>query len=115
MNIKLRHIQNWPERAQAANWSADKLAKDCGISLRTLQRYFLKKMGKSPKKWLLEQQLQQAIKLFQEGSSIKETAGHLGYKSQHHFARQFKRQTGYPPGQLLNQPPVEVKTTECRV
>jgi transcriptional regulator GlxA family with amidase domain len=46
MNAKLNHLQNWPELARAKNWSAATRAQNCGVSLRMLERYFLKEMGK---------------------------------------------------------------------
>ena len=97
MNTKLNYIQNWPELAEEANWSGRTLARNCGISLRTLQRHFLEKMRKTPKVWLDEQRHRQAVKLLQDGSSIKETAAHLGYKHAHHFSRNFKKHFGFPP------------------
>jgi AraC-like DNA-binding protein len=112
---RLDNIENWPELAKQSNWCAATLAKNLGVSLRTLQRYFRKKMGKSPKKWLSEHRRLQAAKLLQSGSSIKETAEHLGYKSRQYFSREFKRQTGCSPGQLLISATLEVKNPECRI
>jgi transcriptional regulator GlxA family with amidase domain len=103
VNPRLNHIQNWPELAQQANWSASTLAEKCNVSLRTLERRFLKQVGKSPHAWLSEQRLHQAIELLRDGSSVKETAACLGYKNQHHFSREFKKQNGHPPSQLLIQ------------
>ncbi len=97
MNNPLDKIQNWSERATQANYCASKLAKNCGVSLKTLQRHFLKKMGKSPKKWLLEQRRQLAGKLLQNGSSVKETAGLLNYKHQNHLTNEFTKHLGYCP------------------
>jgi len=88
MNTRLHHIQNWPELARAANKSVAALARHCDISVRTLPRYFLKKMGKSPKQWLSEQRLLRANELIQGGSSVKETAARLDYKHQSHLANQ---------------------------
>lgn len=97
MNKRLHQIQNWPERAQAANWRAATLAKNCDVSMRTLERHFLKEMGKSPKKWLLEQRHQKADKLLQAGLSVKETAVSLDYKHQSHLTNGFKKHWGYCP------------------
>jgi AraC-like DNA-binding protein len=97
MNKQLYKIQNWPERAQEANWRAAALAKNCGVSLRTLERYFIKEMGKSPKVWLLEQRQQQADKLLRDGSSVKEAAECLNYKHPSHLTNAFKKQWGYCP------------------
>jgi transcriptional regulator GlxA family with amidase domain len=99
MNTKVNHIQNWPELALQAKWSASALAKKCNVSLRTLERHFVKHMGKSPKKWLSEQRQLRAVELLQDGNSVKETAGYLGYKHATHFSREFKDHWAYLPTQ----------------
>jgi transcriptional regulator GlxA family with amidase domain len=43
--MRLKDIQNWRERAQAAKWSAATLAQNRGVSVRTLHRHFKKEMG----------------------------------------------------------------------
>ena len=97
MNTKLNHIQNWPELARQAKWSASALAKQCGITVRTLHRHFLKQMGKNTKTWLAEQRQHSANELLCDGSSIKETASCLGYKQPNNFSRHYKSQTGTCP------------------
>jgi transcriptional regulator GlxA family with amidase domain len=114
MNSKLNHIQSWSELARQANWSVSALAKKCGVSARTLERYFLKDMGKCPKAWLSEQRQLLASKLLLDGSSVKETAACLGYKNQHHFSRDFKKQYGRPPSQPIVQSKFKVKRG-CRI
>jgi transcriptional regulator GlxA family with amidase domain len=49
MNLKLKHIKNWSELAQQANWSAAALAEKCSVSGDTLRRHFLKHLDKTPK------------------------------------------------------------------
>jgi transcriptional regulator GlxA family with amidase domain len=99
MNTKLRlkHIQNWPELAREAKWSVSALAKKCGVSVRTLERFYLKEIGKCPKAWLSEQRQRRAIELLRGGSSVKETAAYLGYKHATHFSREFKEHRGHSP------------------
>jgi AraC family transcriptional regulator, transcriptional activator FtrA len=101
MNTKLNHVQNWPELAKQAKWSASALAKECGVSIRTLHRHFVKHIGKNTKIWLAEQRQQNARQLLCDGSSIKETAACLGYKQPNNFARHYKGQTGICPSQQL--------------
>jgi len=107
-NSRLKHIQNWPERARQVNWSAAALAKLCGVSVRTLHRHFLKELGRSTKIWLAEQRQLNALELLCDGSSIKETAACLGYKQQTNFTRKYKSETGICPSL---QPPMAPKTT----
>lgn len=94
MNTKLKHVQDWPERARQAKWSASALAKLSGVCVRTLHRYFLKKMGVNTKIWLAEQRLHKALDLLRDGSSIKETSTALGYKEPGSFTRRYKNQMG---------------------
>jgi transcriptional regulator GlxA family with amidase domain len=102
MNNQLDEIQNWPERARKAKWRVTTLAKNCGVSLRTLQRYFRKNIGVSPKAWLLEQRLLHAKELVQSGLRVKEAAGSLDYKHPNHLTNGFKDYWGYSP---TNRPP----------
>jgi transcriptional regulator GlxA family with amidase domain len=102
MNTKLNHIQNWPELAREAKWSASVLAKQCGVAVRTLHRHFLKVMDKNTKTWLAEQRQRHAHELLRDGSSVKETASCLGYKQPTNFTRNYKSHWGICPSQ---QPP----------
>jgi len=47
MKKRLQQIQDWPELARQAQWSASALAKHCGVSVRTLHRHFRRHMGKN--------------------------------------------------------------------
>jgi AraC-like DNA-binding protein len=97
MNSRLHHIQNWPKLACEAKWSVSALANRCGVSVRTLERYFFKQMDKSPKAWLAEQRQRRAVELLHYGSSIKETASCLGYKQSTNFTRKYKIYWGCCP------------------
>jgi transcriptional regulator GlxA family with amidase domain len=112
MNTRLSHIQNWTELAQQAKWSASALAKKCGITVRTLERYFLRQMNKSPKAWLAEQRQRRAVELLRDGSSVKETATCLGYKQPTNFTRKYKKHWGFCPA---NQTPRIMRTKPANV
>jgi transcriptional regulator GlxA family with amidase domain len=100
----LNGIKNWPELGRQSNWGAVALAKKCDVSIRTMERHFLKNMGRTPKKWLSEQRQKQARELLADGASIKETAAELGYKHAHHFSRGFKRYWGISPSRVNLNP-----------
>jgi len=116
MNTRLNHVQNWPDLAQKANWSVTTMAKDCGVSSRSLQRHFLKTFGKSPKTWLLEQRQKKAVEFLQRGSSVKEVSSKVGYQHVSAFSRQFKKIEGDSPIGLFKAG-MEMSRTDndCRV
>jgi AraC-like DNA-binding protein len=100
VNTRLQHIQNWDQYALESNGSATTMAKQCGVSVRTLERYFLKTFNKSPRMWIAERRQNRAIELLLAGSTVKETAISLGYKNQSHFSREFKKHNGNSPSQI---------------
>jgi AraC-like DNA-binding protein len=97
MNTKLYHITNWLELARQVNWNVKALARVCGISVSTLERYFVTSHGKSPKKWLAEQRYIQALDLLHNGASVKEAAAILGFKHPSHLTNAFKKHKGLSP------------------
>jgi AraC family transcriptional regulator, arabinose operon regulatory protein len=102
---RLDKIQNWPELAHQSGWCVIVLARQCAVSPRTLERYFREQMRAPPKKWLAEQRQHEALKLLNEGFSVKETAFQLGYKHAAHFSRQFKKELGFCPTQVNTNNP----------
>ena len=96
-NSPLRRIQNWPERAREAKFSVKALAKNCGVSVRTLERFFLAGFGAAPRGWLKRLRMRKAVELLGDGSNVSETADHLGYRYATHFSAEFKQVYGVPP------------------
>jgi len=105
MNTTLNHInlKDWPKLASDANWSVSRLAKKCQVSARTLERHFVKTMGKSPKAWLSANRQQRAVELLRAGNSVKETAACLGFKRPGNFSREFTKYWGCCPTGLGSQ------------
>lgn len=100
MNNRLEFIQNWDELAEKARWSVARLAKLCGVSMRTLERYFAKNGGERPKTSLNERRQRRAIDLLRTGYSVKETGEHLGYAEASTFSREFTKFWGFSPTQV---------------
>lgn len=103
MRSKLHRIADWGDRARKAEYSAHKLAKLCGVSLRSLERFFKQTKATSPHQWLQLQRLLQAKSILMELDSIKEAADTLGYKQANHFSREFKKHFGGTPSSFRNR------------
>ena len=112
---RLSRITNWTELAEAANYSAKRLAVECGVSSRQLERFLPKVTGQTPQRWLNEVRQRKAIELILSGQSIKEVSYHLGYKQSSHFSRDFKRFHGVAPTKILAADPATCRREIRRV
>lgn len=101
MNNRLNLIQNWEGLAEEAGWSVASMAKRCGVSVRTIERYFLQRKGRSPKEWINEKRQQRALKLLLASYSVKETANHLGYTYPSTFSREFAKYWRFTPTRAM--------------
>ncbi len=97
MSRPLTKITNWSERAHAAKYCVQTLADHCRVSVRTLERHIKLRFGKCPLDWLGDLQMQRAMELLPECSSVKEVALELGYAHAQNFSRDFKNHTGHAP------------------
>jgi len=120
MNSRLHQIQNSPELAQTAGWSAATQVKNSGVLVVTLERYIREDMSKSPKVWIAEQRQHRAVELLRDGRWVKETATSLGYKHASTFSREFMKHSDHYPTRL--GPPkrpargeMSHKAMKCRV
>jgi AraC-like DNA-binding protein len=98
----LHHIQSWPQLAHQADYSVSGLAKACGVSVRSLERFFMPAFGDTPRRWLKRLRMQRAIEILRDGSTIRQTAFSLGYTDPSHFSREFKKCYGFVPTKYPN-------------
>jgi AraC-like DNA-binding protein len=92
----------WKRLAFAAHFKAESLARLCGVSLRTLQRYFSRHESVTVSEWLQKVRLSEAYGRLKGGARVKEVAYDLGYKQLSQFSRDFKKHYGIPPS-FLNE------------
>jgi AraC family transcriptional activator of mtrCDE len=97
MNSNSPTTPDWAALAKPAGYSAPILAQLHGISLRQLERMFLKNYGVLPHPWLRQLRMQRAVQLFCEKHSIGLIAQELCYKYPEHFTRDFKAYFGVSP------------------
>lgn len=64
-------------------------------------RAFRRKVGMTPHAWQLDQRIQRARGLLDQGMGLAEAALYLGFADQSHFQRAFKQRVGATPGEYL--------------
>lgn len=87
---------------ERANSNLDKLASECGVSNRYIQKLFLEKVGFSPKFLIRIARFQQAIGhlAHHNSASLTELTYLTGYYDQAHFIKEFNAFTGTSPSQF---------------
>lgn len=92
--------EEWRAKARAANYHVGALAKQCRVSVRTLERQIKEQRDKSPHAWLHELRMIEARVLLLDDNSVKETAGMLGYKDTSQFSKDFKQYYSALPSRM---------------
>jgi AraC-like DNA-binding protein len=92
-----REHTTWESLARAASFRATILARHCGVSLRTLERHFIKHYQITVTEFLRKLRLNLAYTRLKNGERIKSIAYDLAYKQLSHFSRDFKNYFGVPP------------------
>ena len=77
--------------AHGGSVDLSRLASDCGISLRQLERRFLAGVGVTPKVFARLVRLQAALRRISAGDPLADVAHACGYFDQPHMARDFSR------------------------
>jgi AraC-like DNA-binding protein len=73
------------------------LAREVGVSERSLFRNFHKETGLSPGQWRRQMQVLRSLELLAEGRSVTETSLEVGYESTGAFIWAFRRTVGVTP------------------
>lgn len=81
--------------------SMDKLAKDAGLSTRSLNRLFLEELGVTPKQAITLHRIESAKAILkQKRTSVTDTAFEVGYSSVSQFITTFRKVTGQLPSEF---------------
>lgn len=84
--------------------SVQEMAEFCNISRSHFSRLFSEQMGISPRLYLEDLRLKTAMGiLYNERSSVKETAMRCGFNDVNYFCRLFKKRFGISPGKFKEQ------------
>lgn len=82
------------------------MAREVGLSERSLQRLVEQRLGLAPK-WLVQRRrLHDAVEALKAGTTgLADMAAALGYTDQAHFTHDFRTVTGMTPGEFLHDQP----------
>jgi AraC-like DNA-binding protein len=94
----------WRLSAEESNYSPLRMAEQCHVSLRHLERRFKLEVGFTPRAWLKRKRLKTALLRLQGSASIKEIAYGLHYCQVSHFCRDFKLQFKMTPSEFRRLP-----------
>ena len=94
LRILLADIERDPARA----WSLQVIARQTGMSVRSLTALFRRELGTSPHRFVLELRLEHARqRLLATDQPVRDIAFDCGFASLEHFGRSFRRQYGTAP------------------
>ncbi len=79
------------------------LAREVGLSERSLFRNFQKETGLSPGQWRRQMQVLRSLELLAKGRSVTETSFEVGYESVGAFIRAFRQTLGVTPTEYVYQ------------
>ena len=101
---KRERRSHWRLSPEESNYSPLRMAEQCRVSLRHLERRFKLEVGLPPRVWLKWQRLKAALVRLQGTASIKEIAYSLHYCQVSHFCRDFKLHFKMTPSESRRLP-----------
>lgn len=96
---RLRQVKEMIMDQLHENISLDEFSHQSGLSRYHLIRSFKQRYGQAPHAFQLDQRINKSKLLLQQGNSLAETAGLLGFADQSHFQRHFKKRLALTPKQ----------------
>jgi len=99
---RLRDVQELIAKRCTEALTLDELANVAGLSRYHFLRAFNRSFGMTPHAWQIDQRIQRARGLLDQGMSIAEVALQLGFADQSHFQRAFKQRVAATPGEYRN-------------
>lgn len=90
MKSGLDVVQDWESLARRADFRPSAMAALCGVSVRQLERYFVLRFGKSPRRWTRELRCRLAREFISQGWSDKAVVAELKFANSAHLCHEFK-------------------------
>jgi AraC-like DNA-binding protein len=104
MSSRLDHVTDWAMLAVSSKYRVAKLARECEVNPRQLERYFRIRHGAPPHQWMRDLRMRQAVELIRDRTPLKVVATELGYKYPATFTHDFKGYFGVTPSSFSQNP-----------
>lgn len=98
-SVRLRKVQALIAERCVETLTLDELARAAGMSRYHFVRAFSRAIGMTPHAWQLDQRIERARGLLEQGMSLADAALQLGFADQSHFQRAFKQRVAATPGE----------------
>jgi AraC-like DNA-binding protein len=98
---RLRGVQAMIQARCTEAITLDEMAAQAGLSRYHFVRAFKRAIGMTPHAWQVDQRIQRARGLLDQGMGLAEAALHLGFADQSHFQRAFKQRVAATPGEYV--------------
>ena len=98
-SVRLRKVQALIAERCAESLSLDELAREAGLGRYHFVRAFSRAVGMTPHAWQIDQRIERARGLLEQGMSLADAALQLGFADQSHFQRAFKQRVAATPGE----------------
>jgi AraC-like DNA-binding protein len=99
----IRQVRQYIEEYFARGVSLSELAAQAALSPYYLLRVFRATVGMPPHEYLESVRIRHAQQLIENGRPLAEVAAEVGFSSQSHMTRRFKKIIGATPGQYAEQ------------
>jgi AraC-like DNA-binding protein len=96
---RLRKVKDMIQARCAQVLTLDEMAAQACMSRYHFVRAFKRTVGMTPHAWQVDQRIQRARALLDQGMGLAEAALQLGFADQSHFQRAFKQRVAATPGQ----------------
>lgn len=98
---RLRSAQAMIQARCAEALTLNEMAAQACMSRYHFVRTFKRTVGMTPHAWQLDQRIQRARGLLDQGMGLSDAALHLGFADQSHFQRAFKQRVAATPGDYV--------------
>jgi AraC-like DNA-binding protein len=96
---KLDEAMNYARENFRRSPTLEEIGRHVGLSVFYLSRLFTQRFGTTPKKVMLELQIEEAKRLLDKGMLAQEVSAAAGFAHESHFAHRFRLATGVTPRQ----------------